>query len=187
MGLHMLHNFARQTIVAAISLALVGGVAFSPARAGSSNGTIGVALNVSAACAVNGGSQTSGSLGQLGSIQFPDQPGTFGNVDATMVASSGGNAISVLCSPGLTPSMTIGSGAHDANSTHYLASGSNQVAYHLYSDSSRNSEITIGQAISLGTASTTALTQPIYARVNSGGQVLAAGAYTDTVQVTLSW
>ena len=183
-----MRNNLSAALVAAISLALAGGVAVSPARAGSSNGTIGVALNVSSACAVNGGSQTSGSLGQIGSIAFADQPGTFGNVDATMVASGGaGNAISVLCSPGLTPSLTIGSGAHDANSTHYLASGGNQVAYHLYSDSSRNNEITIGQAISLGTASTTALTQPIYARVNSGGQVLAAGAYTDTVQVTLSW
>jgi spore coat protein U-like protein len=180
--------FVRQSIVAAVSIALVGGVALSPAHAGSSSGTIGVALNVSAACAVNGGSQTSGSLGQLGTIQFADQPGTFGNVDAAMVASGqGGNAISVLCSPGLTPSMTIGSGAHDASSTHYLASGSNQVAYHLYSDSNRSNEITIGQSISLGTAASTALTQPIYARVNSGGQVLAAGAYTDTVQVTLSW
>ncbi len=93
----MRHQFARQTIIAAISLALAGGFAASPARAGSSNGTIGVALNISAACAVNGGSQTSGSLGQLGSIQFADQPGTFGNVDAAMVASGGGNAISVLC------------------------------------------------------------------------------------------
>ena len=32
-----------------------------------------------------------------------------------------------------------------------------------------------------------AITVPIYARVNSGGLVLPAGAYTDTVQVTLSW
>jgi spore coat protein U-like protein len=183
----MRYEFARQSIVAAISVALIGGVALSPARAGTSNGTIGVGLNVAAACAVNGGSQTSGSLGQIGSIQFADQPGTFGNVDAAMVASGGGNSISVLCSPGLTPSMTIGSGAHDASSTHYMASGSNQVAYHLYSDANRSNEITIGQSISLGTAASTALTQPIYARVNSGGQVLAAGAYSDTVQVTLSW
>lgn len=184
----MRNVFVRQTIVVAVSLVLAGGAAVAPAKAGSSNGTIGVSLNVSAACAVNGGSQTSGALGQIGTIAFADQPGTFGNVDATMVGSNGaGNAISVLCSPGLTPSMTIGSGAHDANSVHYLASGSNQVAYHLYTDSARSNEITIGQQISLGTASSTALTQPIYARVNSGGQVLAAGAYTDTVQVTLSW
>lgn len=181
-------TFSRQTVAAVIAIALGAGAAVSPAHAGSSNGTIGVAINVSSACAVNGGSQTSGSLGQIGSIAFADQPGTFGNVDATMVASGGaGSAISVLCSPGLTPSLTIGSGAHDTNNQRYMASGSNQVAYRLYTDASRSNEITIGQAISLGTAASTALTQPIYARVNSGGQVLAAGAYTDTVQVTLSW
>jgi len=159
----------------------------SSAVAGSSNGTIGVSLNVSDACAVNGGSTTSGALGQLGAIAFADQPGIFGNVDATMVATGGGAGIAVLCSPGLTPSMTIGAGANDASSVRHLASGSNQVAYRLYSDSGRTNEITIGQQLSLGTATTTPFSVPIYARVNSGGAVLPGGSYTDTVQVTLSW
>ena len=159
----------------------------SSAMAGSSNGTIGVSLNVSDACAVNGGSTTSGALGQLGAIAFADQPGIFGNVDATMVATGGGAGIAVLCSPGLTPSMTIGAGANDGSSVRHLASGSNQVAYRLYSDSGRTNEITIGQQLSLGTATTTPFSVPIYARVNSGGAVLPGGSYTDTVQVTLSW
>lgn len=177
----------RPSIAALVSIALVGAVAFQPAKAGTSNGTIGVAMNISSACAVNGGSATSGSLGQLGSIQFADQPGIFGDVDAAMVASNAGNAVSVLCSPGLTPTMTIGSGAHDANSVRNLQSGANKVAYRLYSDAARTNEITIGHQISLGTAASTALTQPIFARVNSGGAVLASGAYTDTVAVTLAW
>ncbi|CAN5245675.1 spore coat U domain-containing protein [soil metagenome] len=159
----------------------------SPAYAGSTSGTIAVSLNVSAACAVNGGSITSGALGQIGAIAFADQPGIFGNVDAAMVPTSGSGGLSVLCSPGLAPALTIGAGAHDSGSLRQLTSGSNNVPYRLYSDAGRTTEITIGQQISLGTATTTAFSIPIYARVNSGGNVLAAGAYADTVQVTLSW
>jgi spore coat protein U-like protein len=170
-----------------LAAACVAASVATSAMAGSVNGTIAISLNVSDACAVNGGSTTSGSLGQLGAIAFADQPGIFGNVDATMVATGGAGGIAVLCSPGLTPTMTIGSGAHDASSTRYLQSGSNKVAYHLYSDSGRTSEITIGQQLSLGTATTTPFSLPIYARVNSGGAVLPGGSYTDTVQVTLSW
>jgi spore coat protein U-like protein len=176
----------RFTLSAAALFAAATSIA-SPAYAGSTSGTIAVSLNVSAACAVNGGSITSGALGQIGSIAFADQPGIFGNVDAAMVPTAGSGGLSVLCSPGLTPAVTIGSGAHDNGSLRQLASGSNNVPYRLYSDAGRTSEISIGQQISLGTATTTAFTLPIYARVNSGGNVLAAGAYAETVQVTLSW
>jgi spore coat protein U-like protein len=147
----------------------------SPALAGSSNGTIAVSLIVSDACAVNGGTITSGALGQIGAIAFAAQPGIFGNVDASMVATGGGAGLSILCSPGLTPTLTIGSGANDSNNLRHLASGSDQVAYRLYSDSGRNNEIAIGGQLSLGTATTTAFNVPIYARVNSGGAVLPGG------------
>ncbi len=159
----------------------------TPAQAGSAAGTIAVSLNVTDACLVNGASSYTTSLGQVGAITFADQPGLFGNTDASLVATGGGGAISVLCSPGLSPTLTIGSGAHDSGGLHHLAAGSNQVAYHLFTDSGRSNEISIGQALSLGTTTTTAINVPIYARTNSGGVVMPSGAYTDTVQVTLAW
>jgi spore coat protein U-like protein len=172
-------------LLAIVSAALLGS---APAEAaGSSTGTIGVSLNVTAACAVNGATAIAANLGQVGSIAFADQPGLFGNTDASLVATGGGAGLSVLCSPGSTPTFTVGSGLNDASGTHYMAAGSNKIAYHLYSDSGRTNEIGIGQAISLGTATSTAFNVPIYGRVNSNGQVVAAGAYTDTVQVTLAW
>jgi spore coat protein U-like protein len=169
--------------IAAVAL----GTAPAHAAGGSSTGTIGVSLNVTAACAVNGATAIAANLGQVGTIAFADQPGLFGNTDASMVATGGGSGLSVLCSPGSTPTLTVGTGANDASGTHYLASGANKIAYHLYSDSGRTNEIGIGQAISLGTATSTAFNVPIYGRVSSNGQVVAAGAYTDTVQVTLAW
>lgn len=172
-------------LIAAVAAAALG---TAPAEAaGSSTGTIAVSLNVTAACAVNGATSIAANLGQVGSIAFADQPGLFGNTDASMVATGGGSGLSVLCSPGSTPTFTVGAGTNDAGGLHYMAAGSNKLAYHLYSDSGRTNEIGIGQAISLGTATSTALNVPLYGRVNSNGAVIAAGAYTDTVQVTLAW
>lgn len=157
----------------------------TPAFAGDSAGTIGVELNVSSACLVNGASAVAADLGQTGKIQFPDQPGQFGDVDGELVGSLG--ALSVRCSPGVTPSLTIGSGAHDSGGVRRMAAGGSSVAYRLFTNASRTDEITIGRQLALGTATSTAITVPIYARTNSGGQLLAPGKYTDTVQVTLSW
>ncbi|WBO23011.1 Csu type fimbrial protein [Sphingomonas abietis] len=161
--------------------------ASAPAQAGSSAGTIGVSLTVTAACAVNAATSVAATIGQLGSISFASQPGIFSNTDAAMVATGGGSGISVLCSPGLTPTFTVGAGANDDSTFHYLASNGSKVAYHLYSDAGRTSEITIGQVLNLGTATSTAFNVPIYGRVSSNGAALPAGNYTDTVQVTLAW
>lgn len=172
---------------AGLALAMLATVAgAAPGSAQNASGTIGVSLNVLAACAVNGGSSTA-TLGQIGAIAFTDQSGVFGNADATMVAQGTTNAVTLLCTPGLAPQVTIGAGANDAGNVRRLAYLGNTVAYRLYSDMARQNEITIGKQISLGTAGTTALTLPIYARASSNGLALPAGTYTDTVQVTLSW
>jgi spore coat protein U-like protein len=160
-------------------------LAANPASAQSSVGTIGVALNVTNACVVNGAAQQQANVGSLGDINFADQPGIFGNVDGQLVGSLG--TLQVLCSPGVAPQLTVGSGANDAAGKRRMMSNGNTVDYRLFSDSSRTSELGVGSKISLGTATTTPFTVPIYARVTSGGNVLAAGRYTDTVQVTLTW
>lgn len=175
-------NFSSAIALTALAASIAG-----PAFAGSSTGTVGVSLNVSAACAVNGGSQTSGSLGQVGTIAFPDQSGVIGTVDATMVPSAGSGGLQVLCTPGLTPALTVGSGAHDSGGLRHLNAGSDTVAYRLYTDAGRSNEIAIGQSISLGTATSSPISVPIYGRITGGGATLPAGAYTDTVQVTLAW
>lgn len=180
----------KQRVMARCAGAAIGMVAAfagtSAASAQTASGTIGVSLNILAACAVNGGSSTA-TMGRIGTIAFTDQSGVFGNADATMVAQGSTNAVTVLCTPGLAPQITVGAGLNDAANVRRLAYLGNNVAYRLYSDATRQDEITIGKQISLGTAGTTALTLPIYARASSNGLALPAGTYTDTVQVTLSW
>lgn len=178
-------NFTSRLRSIAFAGAALAAFAAVPAWADSSGGTIAVALNVTNACVVNGAASVQSNVGSLGTIQFPDQPGIFGNVDGQLVGSLG--TLQVQCSPNATPVLTIGSGAHDAGGKRYMAANTNSVTYRLYSDSARTNEIAIGGQLNLGTASLTPISVPIYARVNSGGQVLAAGSYTDTVQVVLTW
>jgi len=160
-------------------------LAANPAGADSAAGTIGVALTVTNACVVNGAQQLQSNVGSLGDINFPDQPGVFGNVDGQLVGALG--TLQVLCSPGVSPQLTIGSGANDAAGKRRMGSNGNMIDYRLFSDASRTSELGVGSRISLGTATSTPFTVPIYARVTSAGAVLAAGRYTDTVQVTVAW
>lgn len=166
-------------------IAALAAMSAAPASAQSSSGTIAVALNITNACVVNGAASLQSNIGSLGTIQFPDQPGIFGNVDGQLVGSLG--TLQVQCSPNVSPVMTIGSGANDNAGKRRLSSNGNTVAYRLFSDAARTNEIAIGQQLNLGTMTTAAVTVPIYARVTSSGQILAAGAYTDTVQVTLTW
>ncbi|NJC34261.1 spore coat protein U-like protein [Sphingomonas jejuensis] len=158
-------------------------LAATPANA-NTQGTINLSLNVTNACVINGANTVQTNAGVLGSIAFPDQAGIFGDVDGELVGPQG--ALSVLCSPGLSPVLTIGAGQQDGSTRRNLRANGRDVAYRLFSDAQRTSEIAIGGVINLA-PSASATSVPIFARVNSGGQVLPAGTYTDTVTVTLSW
>lgn len=157
----------------------------APASAQSAAGTIGVALTVTNACVVNGAQQVQANLGSMGDITFADQPGIFGTVDGQLVGSLG--TLQVLCTPGIAPQLTIGSGANDSAGKRRMTSSGNMLDYRLFSDAQRSSELAIGSRIALGTSTATPFSVPIYARVSGGSTAIAAGRYTDTVQVTLSW
>lgn len=181
-----LRTSLRANVIASGFAAMLALGASAPAAAQSSSGTINVSLNVTSACVVNGATSVSSTFGQAGELAFDDQPGLFGDVDG-VVQTSGGGALSVQCSPDATPTLTLGSGQHDASGQRYLSSGTSQVAYRLFSDIARTQELAIGASLPLGTATSTPISVPIFGRVNSGGNVIAAGAYTDTVAVTLTW
>ena len=72
--MYQFHSVPRVIGLAAIAAAAM--LVSTPARAGSSSGTIGVSLNVNASCMVNGAAMAA-NLGQIGSIAFPDQSGNL--------------------------------------------------------------------------------------------------------------
>ena len=171
----------------AVSAAAIGLSLAAPASAQSntSTGTIALSLTVRNACVVNGATSSVSTLGSIGTITFADQAGTFDTVDGEMQGSLG--TLRITCSPLAQPKLTIGGGTNDQGPQRNLVANGRSIAYALYSDAQRTSEIAIDQQLNLGVADGSAITVPIYARANSGGQLQAAGVYTDTVQVTLSW
>lgn len=169
----------------AVATAAAAFFAATPSQAQSATGTVGVQLRVTNACVVNDTTTMQTDLGNAGRIEFADQPGTFASVDGELVGSLG--ALSVRCSPGASPVLTIGSGAHDQAGVRRMVSGSSAVPYRLYTNAARNDEIGIGRSLSFGPASAAAIVVPIYARATNSGGILPAGTYADTVQITLSW
>jgi spore coat protein U-like protein len=157
----------------------------SPALAQNSTGTIGVELTVTNACVVNDAAQSQSDLGRVGDILFDDQPGTFETTDSELVGTLG--ALSIRCSPGASPTLTVGPGSNDNAGVRRMASGGAVIPYRLYTNAARQDEITIGRQIALGEASASPIVVPIYARATNPGGIARAGRYTDTVQVTLAW
>jgi spore coat protein U-like protein len=183
MNVQILTWFRRSllTILMAAPLAVIG----SPAAAQSATGTIAVEMTVTNACVVNDATQLQSTLGSVGNIQFGSQPGTFQSADGELVGPV--SALSIRCSPNASPTLTVGAGANDNAGVRRMASGSAVIPYRLYTNTSRDNEITIGRQIPLGQATTAPIVVPIYARATNPGGVAQAGRYADTVQITLSW
>lgn len=108
-----------------------------------------------------------------------------GNVDAT-------GGVTVTCTNG-TPwaaSASAGSGSGATLATRKLVSGANTLNYALYTDSARSSVWGDGTATTATVANTgsgSAQSFTVYGRVMSGQASAPAGAYSDTVAVTISY
>lgn len=170
----------------AILLALTGNAQAS----GSLSGEIGVQLTIGEGCTVANNSVSNGT-NNWGTLDFGTYSDLTNVIDGSVVGSDGDNAVTITCSSGLTPTLTLDGGLYGNGSVRNVSSdgGTTRVAYRLYSNNARSSEITIGDSISL-TADGSAQDIPIYGRILPADQSTtapAAGTYTDTVVATLAW
>ncbi len=149
------------------------------------------------------GGQSTANLNVTASIQatcnISTSPVAFGVYDPlTANASSGSDlpgtgTVTVSCTNGTNGTITLGQGSHAAGGStdtvplRRMQSGSNQMSYFLYSDSSRSVVWgnTAGTGVAhSGTGSSTDIT--VYGLVTKG-QSLPAGSYSDTVVATISF
>jgi len=157
----------------------------SPARAETSK-TFAVSATIAAGCAVDG-LGTSGNAGTIGSLTFPSQP----SVATTTVQASlaGTQAITLRCTPGVSLTMSIDGGLHQAaGRTLQLGATTNRLAYGLCADAACGQAIGINQAtaITVTSANMNDVRLPIYGRLTLPGN-RPPGTYTDTLTITLSW
>ncbi|KFX04732.1 spore coat protein U [Pectobacterium betavasculorum] len=163
---------------------------FSPtASSVTINGQIPVSLTITAACTIDNGG---GAGTTWGTISFGSHSDLTANIDS-QVTSVSGNGITVSCSVGTPATLSIGPGANDSASLRRLAPGTGtyNVPYRLYSDSTRTTEIPISTATGIPIVATgNPQLVPVYARILPADQTVlspTAGTYTDTVTATIEW
>ncbi|WP_083510683.1 spore coat protein U domain-containing protein [Asaia bogorensis] len=179
---------------ALLALGLFGFCLSSPCRAESETytGTIGVSLHLDSACQIGGTTPTGNTA--MGLLAFDTQTTFFKQVANRVLAagSNSGDDITVTCSPGITPMLTVISGTHDAQKSgghnHALANGSSYIAYDLYTDSSFATVVQNNTPISL-TAHDSTFTVGLFGRAFGADATspLQAGDYADTINVTISF
>ncbi|MGS2743104.1 Csu type fimbrial protein [Halomonas sp. LS-001] len=151
------------------------------------SGTIDASITLEAACAVDG---AEGSAVDFGNLAFGTHSALFDEADA-QVAGAGG--ISVLCSPGVTPTFTLLNGANDgdaAAATHAMEevnSGGSFVGYTLYSNAGRTDALALNDTIVLDEFASAPQSINLYGRAFGDPGNLSAGTYEDTLQVQLTW
>ena len=157
------------------------------AQAATVTGQINATLTLTASCQVNGAGGSSGL--NFGALNFGSQEALFTQA-AAQVLGGGGGAMSILCSSGTTPSVKIGAGTHDGQSTggnRALADGNgNFVPYDFYTDAGHSQLLAIDGVINLATSTGVAQTVNLYG-LAKGKAGLPAGVYNDVVAVELSF
>lgn len=177
-----MNMFSRHLVLAVGTLAF-----FSCTQAhAETSRTFAVSATVSPGCAVDGVGM-SGNAGTMGTLTFTSQPAlATSTVQASLSASQ---TITLRCTPGVSLSMSIDGGLHQATSrTLQLGTTSNRLAYGLCADAACGQVIGIAQptSITVTSANMNDVRLPIYGRLTLPGNT-PPGTYTDTVTVTLSW
>lgn len=167
----------------------------STVAAGSISGQIGVEMVIQPSCRVTS-STTVDEAGarQWGTLSFGSHNDLTSDKSARSVDAAGNGTFRFQCSDGLTAVMTVDGGLNGDGTLRYMANTNEplkRLAYRLYLDSGFHMPVVAGEP--------QAMTQPdgtpsgsfaLFGRVLSSEQphvMPAAGTYTDTLLVTLSW
>lgn len=145
------------------------------AIAGTASSSMSVTATVTATCTVSTTALAFGSVDTISGL----------NVDNT-------GSLSVTCTNGSpwTASAGVGAGVGASYANRKMTSGANLLNYNLYTTAARTvvwGNNTGGTAFLSGTGTGAVQSVTVYGRVNSGQTGVPAGAYTDTVAVTVTY
>ncbi|MDB5849579.1 MAG: hypothetical protein JWP29_3331 [Rhodoferax sp.] len=148
--------------------------------------TFAVNATVQGGCLVVGNpTQVSGV--SFGMLNFGTQPAVGAGVAAASLSASGGSMAQVQCTPGAAVTVTLDGGLNASGGQRRLKMGSNNyLPYNLYTSSAMTSAFVPGVGMQI-TATSGAMSLPVYGVATPPGNGLPAGQYSDTVQVTFGW
>ena len=152
-----------------------------PAQAATTTGTLTVQMTITASCTVTAATVD------------------FGTSTGTALLSAAVNAtgtVSVTCTNGSAYSIGMDNGAHASSSQRRMANGSNFINYNLYTDSGRlnawttassSTTCTTASSCVTGTGTGSAQSTTIYGTVPAVAVAPAAGSYSDSVTMTVTY
>jgi spore coat protein U-like protein len=158
------------------------------------SGTINSKLVLTTGCAIDTGGGSAG-VTNFGTLDFGTQPSTF-NGSLKAAVSGSANATQVTCSTDVTAvKVTVDAGKNGTKGkdigagTRALSNGTSYVPYEVYVDTAGSKSYVAGTAQSVAIATPgSAFALPVYGIANkTSSAALAAGTYTDVLNVTLGW
>lgn len=141
-----------------------------------------VSASIATGCAVTA------NAGSWGQINLGTVSGVASGTASGALVSAGGVGLVIDCTPGTALSISAGNGANPGAGTRQLALSTDsnaRIPYKLYANGSATpwTSQSVPLAFPVGTSR---LSLPISATATLPG-VQRAGAYADTVQITLNW
>ena len=168
--------------------------------AGTMSGQLNAQMTLESGCIVSGAPGAGSSGVNFGILDFGLQPATFTGV--LLASASGGaggaGATQITCSPDVTALSVSVSAGNNAGQGGSVGTGARAMKlgsaaylpYEVFSDAALTTPYpTSANAVSVALPGTgSAFPLPIFGRVNkTSTSAMAAGTYTDVLQVTLSW
>lgn len=159
-----------------LGFAALAAVAATPAMAGTASNTMPVSVNIINSCTISASPMAFGTLTAIGGA----------NVDTTA-------SVDLACTTGANYDVSMDFGVNPTAGQRYLVSTSNaanKIPYSIYTDAGRTAAWgnTSGTNTVAGTAGATGVVSlTAYGRIPSSAGSMPAGAYIDTVTVTVNF
>jgi len=175
----------KKTQLTLASAALMMLIPAAPALAGTVTGNMGVTLTVGAGCEVVGGNST-GAVNQFGTLSFGEYSSLANIINSQSTDAAGTGSLQLLCTTGTPFTVALDNGVNAAGGQRRMAgTGGAFINYNLYQEPARTTLWGPGTPLA-GTGTGTPVNLIVYGQVPAQ-TTPAAGTYTDTVTMTVTW
>jgi len=173
----------KKTQLTLASAALMMLIPAAPALAGIVTGNMEVTLTVGAGCEVVGGNST-GAVNQFGTLSFGEYSSLANIINSQSTNAAGSGSLQLLCTTGTPFTVALDNGVNAAGGQRRMAGTCGAfINYNLYQEPARTTLWGPGAPLA-GTG--TPVNLIVYGQVPAQ-TTPAAGTYTDTVTMTVTW
>nr|WP_232230762.1 spore coat protein U domain-containing protein [Serratia sp. SCBI] len=177
----------KKTLLVLLSLTPLLCISGAANAAGTLQGTVGVTMTIGAGCVVTGGN-SSGTTNDFGSISFGTYSSLANVITASATGSGGTGTLGLNCTTGTNYTVALDNGLNASGSQRRMASSvPAYISYNLYQDSAHAVPWNSTTGVLTGTGTGSAVPLIVYGLVPAAGTTPAAGAYSDTVTMTVTW